>query len=299
MMIHLKHRIGKNKQLTKKIALISVLVVILLAFMGYWWHGQRYISTDDAYVNAHVVRMASLVTGQVAQLNVQNNQYVRQGQLLFSLNTDTFQAAVDKANAQVAINEAQKWDAQLTADRIANLVKRKAASPQEQDSANAKLAALDASVRSAQADLKQAQLDLLHTRIYAPTSGWVTEITLRVGNVVEENQPLFMLISDAEYWVDANFKETQLERIKPGMRADIKLDMYRDKTFTGYVQSISNSSGVAFSLLPPQNATGNWVKITQRVPVRIKIIHPDPKYPLRVGSTATVTIHLRDKRLTN
>lgn len=289
-------QISKKPSLPKKIALASTLAVILIACISYWLHSARYISTDDGYVNAHVVRMASLVTGQVAHLYVQNNQYVRQGQILFSLDTDTFQAAVDKANAQVAINEAEKWNAQLTADRVANLVKRKAASPQEQDSANAKLAALAASVRSSQADLKQAQLDLVHTRIYAPTSGWVTEITLRVGNIIEANQPLFMLISDSEYWVDANFKETQLEKIKPGMVADIKLDMYPDKTFKGYVQSISNSSGVAFSLLPPQNATGNWVKVTQRVPVRVKIIHSNPDYPLRIGSTATVTIHLRDKR---
>ena len=94
-----------------------------------------------------------------------------------------------------------------------------------------------------------------------------------------------------QFWVDANYKETELADIHPKQTARIVLDLYPDHTFTGIIDSISASSGTAFSLLPPQNATGNWVKVTQRIPVKVIIQNPDPRYPLRVGATATVTIN--------
>jgi membrane fusion protein (multidrug efflux system) len=103
---------------------------------------------------------------------------------------------------------------------------------------------------------------------------------------------LFAIISDEEWWVDANFKETELERIRAGQPATIRVDMYRDHEFRGTVESLSVGSGAAFSLLPAQNATGNWVKVTQRVPVRIRVLDPDAKHPLRVGTTATVRVEV-------
>lgn len=101
---------------------------------------------------------------------------------------------------------------------------------------------------------------------------------------------LFTIISDEEYWVDANFKETELDRVHPGQHAQIVVDMYRHHPFEGAVQSLSGGSGSAFSLLPAQNATGNWVKVTQRVPVRIRVLNPDPAFPLRIGTTASVHV---------
>jgi membrane fusion protein (multidrug efflux system) len=105
--------------------------------------------------------------------------------------------------------------------------------------------------------------------------------------------PVFSIISDRDYWVDANFKETQLQRVRVGQSARVVTDMYRDHVFTGVVQSLSGGSGAVFSLLPPQNATGNWVKVTQRVPVRVRILDPDPAHPLRVGTTANVEVRAR------
>jgi membrane fusion protein (multidrug efflux system) len=148
----------------------------------------------------------------------------------------------------------------------------------------------NASVRAAVAKLDQAKLDLEHTRIFAPASGWLANFGLRPGSTVQVGFVLFAIISDEEYWVDANFKETELARIRPGQHATIRVDMYRDREFRGVVESLSVGSGAAFSLLPAQNATGNWVKVTQRVPVRIRVIDPDAKHPLRVGTTATVRV---------
>jgi membrane fusion protein (multidrug efflux system) len=110
---------------------------------------------------------------------------------------------------------------------------------------------------------------------------------------VAAQAPLFSIVSDEEYWIDANFKETQLSRVRAGERAKVVTDLYPDHPFTGEVESLSGGSGAAFSLLPPENATGNWVKVTQRVPVRVRILDPDPARPLRIGTTATVEVRSR------
>jgi membrane fusion protein (multidrug efflux system) len=142
--------------------------------------------------------------------------------------------------------------------------------------------------------VKQAEIDLERTRVVAPTNGTIANLSLRPGNTVAPNVPLFVVISDQEFWVDANFKETQLKEIRVGQKATIESDVYPDHPFHGVVQSVSGGSGAAFSLLPPQNATGNWVKVTQRVPVRIRVEDPDPQHPLRIGTTATVKVRKED-----
>jgi membrane fusion protein (multidrug efflux system) len=148
----------------------------------------------------------------------------------------------------------------------------------------------NANVQAAAAALKAAELDLQRTRIVAPTDGVVGNFTLQPGNTVQPGVPLFVIIASQDYWVDANFKETQLKVIRPGQHATIKSDMYPDHPFEGVVVSVAGGAGSAFSLLPPQNATGNWVKVTQRVPVRIRVENPDPQHPLRIGTSATVKV---------
>ena len=148
----------------------------------------------------------------------------------------------------------------------------------------------NAAVQAAAAALKQAELDLERTEVKAPADGLIANFTLQPGNMVTPGTPLFVVIASNEYWIDANFKETQLKDVRPGQRVEIKTDMYPDHVFHGTVQSLSGGSGAAFSLLPPQNATGNWVKVTQRVPVRIRVEDPDAAHPLRIGTTATVKV---------
>lgn len=153
--------------------------------------------------------------------------------------------------------------------------------------------AANAKLQQAQANLADAKLDLEHTHIYAPATGVLINFDLRKGTVVSAQRPfaLFDIVEDGHWWVDANFKETELERIRPNQPAKIEVDIYPDIVFEGVVEAISVGSGAAFSLLPPENATGNWVKVTQRIPVRIRFINPDPHYPLRVGASSTVTIN--------
>ncbi|MDO5758865.1 MAG: HlyD family secretion protein [Rhodobacterales bacterium] len=150
----------------------------------------------------------------------------------------------------------------------------------------------NASVRAALGALTQAQINLDNSRIIAPADGWIANIRLRPGQVVAANAPLFSLVEDGDWWVDANFKETDLDRIRPGQPVSLSVDMYPGTVMTGTVESIGAGSGAIFSLLPPQNATGNWVKVTQRFPVRIKLTNkPDhPAMQLRVGASVTATV---------
>ena len=148
----------------------------------------------------------------------------------------------------------------------------------------------NAEIKKAIAQLEQAKLNLSHTDIKAPTKGKITNFTLRAGGVVKEGEILFTLVEYGKWWIVANFKETQIENIKIGQKAKIIIDMYPNKIFTGTVESISAGSGSAFSLLPPENATGNWVKVTQRIPVKIAINNLDKDLFLQVGASATVTI---------
>lgn len=275
----------------KRFLLACVTLLIIFFGVTYWLHKKSIVSTDDAYVNANVVQIAPRVTGQVTKLNIINNQYVKKNQSLFSLDRKPYELAASEAKAKLEKDQAQLNIAQITSKRMSQLVEQKVASRQTGDSAYADLRSAIAELQLANTNLERAALNLQYTEIRAPTSGWVTNVTLRDGSIVEQNHPVFALISDQEFWVDANFKETELSKIVPGQKASIRVDMYPKHIFTGVVESISGGTGAVFSLLPPQNATGNWVKVTQRIPVRVRVTNTDPKYPLRIGASATVTLH--------
>lgn len=149
-----------------------------------------------------------------------------------------------------------------------------------------------AQLHKAQALVHHAQLELSYTRIKAPANGQVINFTVRPGTMVREGKPLFDLVTHNEWWVDANFKETQLTNLHQGQKATVTLDMYPDHSLKGHIESISQGSGSAFSIMPPENATGNWVKVTKRFPVRIKLDAKDFPRQLRVGASAQVTVNI-------
>ncbi len=222
--------------------------------------------------------------------------------------------SIATAKAQVVQREAELIQAQHDYQRIISLVKKKVYPATEGDKVTSELsvakAALtaakaqqeeatqklgdpsknNASIREAAAALSAARLDLKHSHIIAPANGYIANYGLRVGAEVTAFQPLFALVEAGDWWATANFKETDLERILPGQRASIKVDMYPHHVFLGKVDSISSGSGASFALLPAENATGNWVKVTQRFPVKIILHDTDTNFPLRMGSSCTVTI---------
>jgi membrane fusion protein (multidrug efflux system) len=223
-------------------------------------------------------------------------------------------AGIASAEAALAQRRAEEANARSTWQRNQELMKSGFLSPQGAEQSRTALMTAEAATRAAQAgvaqarsalgatgdenanvqaaiaQLDQAKLDLERTKVVAPTDGVIANFSLQPGNVVQPGVPLFVIVSNQEFWVDANFKETQLKTIHPGEHATITTDMYPDHPFEGVVQSVAGGAGSAFSLLPPQNATGNWVKVTQRVPVRIRIENPDPQHPLRIGTSATVKV---------
>lgn len=158
------------------------------------------------------------------------------------------------------------------------------------------LGGANASIRAAKTSIAQAKLNLQYTHVVAPGDGYVANFTLREGDPITAYKDNFAIVENDDWWASANFKETDLERIKPGQKATIRIDMYPHVIFHGKVVSISAGSGTTFSLLPPENATGNWVKVTQRFPVRVAIDTRLARYPLRMGASCDVTIDTRDQK---
>jgi membrane fusion protein (multidrug efflux system) len=320
---------------------LIIAAVVLLGVAGgawYWLTSGRSVSTENAYVNARVVQVSSLVMGQVVDVPVKENVFVHKGDVLFALDKRPFEAALAEAEgklrqaeqgtradtsevsaseADVARLRADLGNAETSLRRSQQLVQQGFLSKQALDDAQARVnsaqAAVEAgvarvakaraaigttsqgvtpAVRVAQAEVDKARLDLEHAVVLAPEDGVVTRFDLTRGTVVTPGNPLFALVVAKSHWVDANFKETELGGVRPGLPATIVVDMYPQHEFHGHVESLAGGTGAAFSLLPPQNATGNWVKVAQRVPVKVTIDDPDPNFPLRVGATATVDVAL-------
>jgi membrane fusion protein (multidrug efflux system) len=152
-----------------------------------------------------------------------------------------------------------------------------------------------AGLTQAQADLAFAELQLAHTEVRAPADGVISKKSVEPGQVVQMGQPLLAIVPLHDVWVLANFKETQLARVRPGMPATVEIDTFPGKVFRGTVDSLAAGTGARFSLLPPENATGNWVKVVQRIPVKIRLDAKDFGNPhtLRAGMSAYVVIRVK------
>jgi membrane fusion protein (multidrug efflux system) len=214
---------------------------------------------------------------------------------------DAAKANVDAAKsdvvaAQAAIAVAQQKSAQARAGATqarAGLASAQTA-PQQLQVTQSRAAAAEARVQQAQAALKQAELNLQYTTVKAPSTGVVSRKSVEIGQVVQAGQPLLALVDLQDVWVTANFKETQLNEMRPGQRAVVEVDALGGKEFNGHIDSIAAATGAKFSLLPPENATGNYVKVVQRVPVKI-VFEPgqDPNHLLRPGMSVTPTVYVR------
>lgn len=199
----------------------------------------------------------------------------------------------EAARAKVAWAEArvQQAMAQLS-DAEARLVAAKTA-PAQVSISKAQASTAEARVKRAEADVEARRLELSYTKIYAPAQGVVSKKSVEVGQNIAIGQPLMALVPLDDIWVVANFKETQLKNVRPGQNADIDVDTYSGKTLQGKVDSVAAGTGAVFSLLPPENATGNYVKVVQRIPVKIVLAEKNPNIILRPGMNVVVTVHTR------
>ena len=237
--------------------------------------------------------------------------------MLTRQNIRALQAAVASANATLAARRADLAAAKKDDQRIRTLVAQGLYPIAQGDASQRRLlvamSAVDiaksqrkraietlgqpnagnAAIQAAQAAVDQARDRLRHTVIKAPVSGTITQLTLRPGATTTAYQPLFAIVDTQHWWASANFKETQLQHIRPGQSAKIVIDMYPSTTFIGKVKSIAPGSGAAFALLPPENATGNWVKVTQRFPVLVSLPLTAAQinaHPQRIGASCSVRI---------
>ncbi|HET9112317.1 MAG TPA: HlyD family secretion protein [Burkholderiales bacterium] len=198
--------------------------------------------------------------------------------------------------AQGISSQAQLEQAQYA---LADAEQKLAAAREEQSNAEAllgsgtaKQGSANPAVQQAQALLRRADLNLSYALVRAPMDGIVSRSdALQAGDYIQAAAPVFALVSNRKIWIEANFKETELAHMQPGQKATIEIDAYPDRLFHGRVESFSSGTGSSFSLLPPENATGNWVKVVQRLPVRIRIDDLDPKHPLASGLSAIVKVN--------
>lgn len=331
----------KKKRRAGRLLLMFALPVALIAGGSYVWvTGGRYQETENANLQQAKVSIAADTAGRIVQVDIFDNQSVKQGDVLFAidpepyrialaqadaavagarLNVEQLRAAYSQAVAQEKSDASQVGYAQSQYDRAADLARKgiNAESSLDEarndlDKAKQQLAVAEQGILSAKAGLggnpdietdkhptvmaalaarDKAAYDLAQTTVTAPADGIISQAaSFRVGQYVGSGTPLFSLVETGDTWIDANFKETQLTNLKPGQKAEIVVDTYPGKTFEATVKAIGAGTGAEFSLLPAQNATGNWVKVTQRIPVRLQLADDDAKMALRTGMSATVTV---------
>ncbi len=338
---------GQRKRPGKKpLIILGIIVIVMVIVALIWWLMTRNEeTTDDAFTDGNVVTIAPKAAGYVTQLLVKDNQRVKQGDLLLTIDPRDNTAQLDQAKAQLGLTQAQlhQAQAQLALSKVqypaqrdqaaaqvlsaeANLanaeaeyrrqrgVDPRATSQQNIDSANAQLRSAQAQlanakaqlevadqvklqirqqetnveararqVDQAQAQVETASLNLSYTEVRAPFDGFVTKRNVQLGTLVQAGSALFSLVSP-DIWITANFKESQLEHMNPGDKVALSVDGWPDLELEGHIDSIQQGSGSRFSAFPAENATGNYVKIVQRVPVKIVIDKGlDPQHPLPLG----------------
>jgi membrane fusion protein (multidrug efflux system) len=328
------------------IVCLGLIVAGLIAGIAWYLHARHYESTDDAFIDGRPVLISPQVTGSITSVNVTDNQIVKTGDLLATIDTRNYKAAVDQADAQIRQDQAtmKNIDAQIAAQkaqidqatqqvteaqaalkfatdentRYQDLVQKGAGTVQRAQQAssdfNGKQAALDAATAAkvaaerqidvlnaqkigavaqldqAKAQKDRADADLQRTGLYATVDGRVTKLTAAVGALAAPGQSI-MIVVPLDIWVTGNFKESQLRDMRVGQPVDIRIDAF-GRSFPGHIDSVQAGSGTAFSLLPAENATGNYVKVVQRIPIKITF-DQRPAVELGPGMSVVPTVTVR------
>lgn len=334
------------KKRSRKRALIILAVIFLVvgvAYAVYWFLVSRhYQETDDAYVAGNQVQIMAQVSGSVTQVNVDNTDFVRKGDVLLTLDPTDAEQAFERAKtslassvrqthqliinskqyqATIALRKTELNQAESDYQRRIVLGAAKAIGREElqhaRDAVDSAKASLDVAqqqynanqamilntplaqqpaIQQAAAQLRDAWLALQRTRVVAPIDGYVSRRSVQVGAQITSGSPLMAVVPSSNLWVDANFKETQLAKMRIGQPATVVSDIYGDEVvYQGKVVGLDMGTGSAFSLLPAQNATGNWIKVVQRLPVRIELdAQQVAAHPLRIGLSTLVKVDTRN-----
>lgn len=282
----------------KKRVIVPTITALILLIFGFIVsiNSMYYKSTDDAFVEGHIVTVAPRVSGPVEKLYIEDNKEVKKGDLLLEIDPKDYETKLKQSKAKLeeakaalinANNQVEKTFSQLDFakndyTRYSQMYSKGISSTQDYDEAKTKLTTaqaenksavakyeeLKASIKKLEAEVEENELNLSYTKIYASQDGKITHRTVEQGNYVQIAQPLFAIAQD-DVWIVANFKETQVANMKKGQSVKIKIDAFGGKKFNGKVDSIQMASGAKASLFPPENAVGSYVKIVQRIPVKI------------------------------
>lgn len=272
------------------IGITAVVLIGILYGATVVFHSLTHQSTDDAFIDVHVVSVAPKIAGRVTAVHVADNQLVNKNDPLIDIDPRDFKAALAQANANLAKDKATAIQTEANAKRALDLFSKSVISAQERDANVAAAKSNSGNVEADVAAAKQAELNLTYTNIKAPIEGHVTNKSVAAGDYVQIGQRLMALVPP-RVWVTANFKETQLRNMRPGQTATISVDAYPGLQLRGHIDSIQAGSGAAFSLLPPENATGNYVKTVQRVPVKIVFDQtPDSQHVLGPGMSVVPSV---------
>jgi membrane fusion protein (multidrug efflux system) len=264
---------------------LLVLIPVVAGGYLYWDNAQHFESTDDSFIAARQFAIQPKVSGYITAVPVTDNQHAASSDVIARIDDRDYRIALDQANAQLAHDQAVLDQAKTNLARFQYLVQRQAVAQQQLDDQNYLVEQDQATVALDRAKVDAAQLNLSYTTVTAAQAGRVVSLSAAIGQFAQAGTTLTMFVPD-EIWVTANFKETQLDAMRPGQPVTIDIDAYPDRTIRGHVASVQSGSGPAFSLLPPENATGNWVKIVQRVPV--KIVMDDPPADVALGPGMSV-----------
>jgi membrane fusion protein (multidrug efflux system) len=256
----------------------------------YWDNGSHYQSTDDSFIAARQFALQPKVSGYITAVPVTDNLHVAAGDMIARIDDRDYRIALEQAQAQLAHDQALLEQAQKNLGRYQTLSKSNSIAQQQVDDQGFLVDQDKSNVALDQAKVDQAKLDLSHTVVTAAQAGRVVSLSAAVGQYAQAGTTLTMFVPD-EIWVTANFKETQLDAMRPGQPVTMSIDAYPERTIGGHVASVQSGSGPAFSLLPPENATGNWVKIVQRVPV--KVVMDDPPADVALGPGMSVEASVR------
>lgn len=280
----------------KTIKYFSSLLVLVLALIAGWWLWNYYMQspwTRDGKVRAEQVSVTPQVSGTITRLLVKDNQFVHAGEVLFSIDETPYHIAVLNAEAQLAKSQSDLAKANNEANRRRHL-SRNYISAEDLDTANINVKAMQASVAVAEATLKQAQWQLTQTVVKAPVDGWVTNLSTRPGDYATTGQPVFALVDSHSFYVVGYFEETKLRHIREGAPAQIVL-YSGSRTLQGHVSSIGRaiydqSVETDSGLVPDVKPNIPWVRLAQRIPVRIAFDQLPADLTLVSGTTCTVSI---------
>lgn len=278
----------------RKAVLMGAAVVAVIAGAYFIYETLNYVNTDNAQIQAPTVMLAAKVPGYVTKVNITDNQKVKSGDVLVEIDDRDYENTLTQIQNEMGSVAARANDAATNYHRIADLYKKGVVSQQQYDTATATNNEMKRKLEAVQAQVAQAKLNLEHTKIIAPADGIIAKKSVEPGMLAAIGVPMIGFVSNEERWVVANFKETEIADIHVGKDVEVKVDAIPGQKYHGKVESMSGATGATFTLLPPDNATGNFTKVVQRVPVRIKLdqLKEADIDDLKAGLSALVSVHI-------